>query len=199
MFRMNLVRSDKEQQKGVEIVNVLLAYATAHGSTAEIGERIGDILRAAGVNVVVARIQDIQRIDGYDAFIFGSAIHGGTWLPELTTFLRKSLDEIGKKPVYFWISCIRVMEHDGLQHVMDYYMIPEIMSELNVREKTAFAGKLDLDNVDWNERWTLAARYDGSTWPNNFVGDFRDWKKIADWGTAVTEDILQLQSAKTAS
>jgi menaquinone-dependent protoporphyrinogen oxidase len=177
-------------------MNVLLAYATAHGSTAEMAEKIGDVLRARGLNVVVAPIQDVQHLDGYDAFVFGSAVHAGTWLPELTTYLRKSLSTIGARPVYFWISCIRVMEHDGLQHVMEFYMIPEILNELNVRDKMAFAGKLDLDSVDWNERWTLAARYDGSTWPNNFVGDFRDWKKIEDWANRIAEDALHLQAEK---
>jgi menaquinone-dependent protoporphyrinogen oxidase len=177
-------------------MNVLLAYASAHGSTGEMAEKIGEILKARGLNVVIARIQDVGSIDGYDAFIFGSAIHAGTWLPEMSSFLRKTLTEFGSRPVYFFISCVRVMELDGPQHVMEFYMIPEILASLNVRNKVAFAGKLELSAVDWNERWTLAARYDGSTWPNNFNGDFRNWEKIESWASTVGEDLVQLKTVK---
>lgn len=178
-------------------MNVLVAYASAHGSTAEVAVKIGEGLKAHGLNVVVAPIQDIQNVNSYDAFVFGSAIHAGTWLPEMSTFLRRSLERLEGKPVYFFVNCIRVMEPDGQGHVMEYYMIPEIMNLLNVRQKAAFAGKLDLKNVDWDERWTLAARYDGSAWPNNFDGDFRNWGKILAWANQVAEDIQQIEAEKT--
>ncbi len=177
-------------------MNVLLAYASAHGSTAEIAEKMGEALRSHGLKVVVARVQDVGSIDGYDAFIFGSAIHAGTWMSEMSTFLRRSLKDIGKRPVYFFVTCVRIMELDGNQHVMEFYMIPEILSELNLRHKIAFAGKLALSEVDWNERWTLAARYDGSTWPNNFDGDFRNWDKIDAWTQTVAQDLLQVKTTQ---
>jgi menaquinone-dependent protoporphyrinogen oxidase len=180
-------------------MKVLLGYASAHGSTAEIAKEIGQIVKGYGLDVTVEPIQDVQNIESYDAFIFGTAIHAGTWLPELTTFLRKSLSRIGNKPTYFFITCVRVMEVDGPQHVMEFYMIPEILQSLNVRNKAAFAGKLALNSVDWNERWTLAARYDGSTWPNNFDGDFRDWNKIQSWASKISVDALQLEETKPKS
>ncbi|MBL8119538.1 MAG: hypothetical protein JNJ78_18560 [Anaerolineae bacterium] len=82
-----------------------------------------------------------------------------------------------------------------MEHVLEFYTVPEFMSKLNVRAITAFAGKLDLQNVDWHERWTLSARYDGSSWPSNFDGDFRDWDKIRAWANQIVQDIKTLEIA----
>src|SRR5262249_11686441 len=158
-------------------------------STAEVAQRIGSELKTRGLNTVISPVQDVESVDGFDAFVLGSAIHAGTWLPEMISFLKNHLDKFGGKPVYFFITCIRVMEPDGHQHVMEYYMIPEILNRLHVRQKAAFAGKLNLQTVEWDERWTLAARYDGSTWPNHFDGDYRNWDKIAAWANTIANDI----------
>lgn len=171
-------------------MKVLVAYATAHGSTAEVAERISSILQKRGISATSANVQNVANVDGYDAFILGTAVHAGTWLPDMTAFVKRTAANMDQKPVYVWVNCIRVIEQFGYDHVVEYYMVPEALAGLNVRDKTAFAGKLRLDEVDWNERWTLAARYDGTTWPSNFDGDFRDWDKIAAWADKVASELL---------
>ena len=44
--------------------------------------------------------------------------------------------------------------------------------------------------VDWEERWTLAARYDGAGAPGSYNNDFRDWDLIRAWTSRVAEDLL---------
>lgn len=177
-------------------MNVLIAYATAHGSTAEVAHAIGRVLLENDMQVAVKDIRTVNELEKYDAFIFGSAIHSGAWIPDLTLFIKNNLHLIGTKPVYFFITCIRVMEHNGFEHVMENYMMPDVMSKLNVQDKTAFAGKLVLEETDWNERWSLAARYDGAVWPSNMNGDFRDWERIRAWGTTVAENLRLVTSVK---
>lgn len=176
-------------------MKVLLAYASAHGSTAEVAQRIGKTLSAQGLDVTVVPVQTVSSVADYDVFVCGTPVHAGTWLPEMTNFLKSFRGQLANKPVYFFITCIRVMEQHGYEHVMEFYMIPEVLQKLNVRDTVAFAGKLDLKEVDWNERWTLAARYDGSTWPSNFDGDFREWPKIDTWAEKIAADILTLQQS----
>lgn len=170
-------------------MKVLVAYATVHGSTAEVAQAIGEELKAQGLQVTVEDVNQMQRLNGYDAFVLGTPVHAGTWLPELKEFFKKNIKHILGKPVYVWVTCIRVMERFGREHVMEFYMVPEILDKLDVRDKTAFAGKLDLQNTDWNERWTLAARYDGESWPINFDGDFRDWDAIRTWAHKVAQEL----------
>jgi len=175
-------------------MKVLVAYATAHGSTAEVAERISSALQKHGINATAANVQNLASVEGYDAFILGTAVHAGTWLPDMTAFVKRTAPGMGLKPIYFWVNCIRILEQFGYDHVVEYYMVPEVLSGLNVREKIAFAGKLRLDEVDWNERWTLAARYDGATWPSNFDGDFRDWDKISEWANKIAAELVATKS-----
>lgn len=107
------------------MMKVLIAYATAHGSSSDIARAIGDVLKAHGEQVTVEDVRNITHVDGYDAYIFGSAIHSGTWLPEMKGFLHAYQPQLAGKPVYFWMSCIRVMEQDGMEHVSEFYMCPK--------------------------------------------------------------------------
>lgn len=174
-------------------MNVLVAYATSHGSTTEVARRIGSVLEQNGHTVTVREAQYITDVNGYEAFVLGTAIESGAWLPALTDFVMRFENELSIKPVYVWVNCIRVMEEFGMSHIMEYYMPKELLAKLNLRRITALAGKLDLKSVDWTERWTLSTRYDGHAWPTNFDGDFRDWDKIFDWAISVLKD---LQSVK---
>ncbi len=177
-------------------MKVLVGYATVHGSTAEEAQRIGDVLTNRGHIVTVADVKTLTHVDGYEAFVLGTAIEASTWLPDFKAFFKAFETQMIDKPVYIWVNCIRVLEEYGMSHVMDFYMVPELLTNLNVRSRTAFAGKLDLQHVDWDERWSLAARYDGHAWPTNFDGDFRDWDKIDDWATSTAND-LQLVAVKS--
>ena len=170
-------------------MKVLVGYATVHGSTAEEAQRIGDVLTNRGHSVTVADVKTLTHVDGYEAFVLGTAIEASTWLPDFKAFFKAFETQMIDKPVYIWVNCIRVLEEYGMSHVMDFYMVPELLTNLNVRSRTAFAGKLDLQHVDWDERWSLAARYDGHAWPTNFDGDFRDWDKIDDWATSTANDL----------
>lgn len=174
-------------------MKVLVGYATVHGSTADIAQAIGEELTAQGLQVTVENVTRVQRLNGYDAFVLGTPIHASNWLLEMKEFVKKNIKQMLGKPVYFWVACIRVIERFGLEHVMEFYMAPEILDKLDVRDKTAFAGKLDLQNTDWNERWTLAARYDGESWPINFDGDFRDWEAIRAWAHKVARELQVAQ------
>lgn len=173
------------------MTKVLVAYASAHGSTAEIANAIGGVLKERGLESTVMDVRNVNTISGYDAFVLGSAVHTGSWLPEMKTFVKQFIDTLTKNPIYFWMSCIRVLEQHGEEHALTHYMVPDLTARLNPRLVTALAGRLDLESTDWNERWTLAARYDGVTWPSNFDGDFRDWEVIRAWAGRIADDLGQ--------
>ncbi|HEX2907297.1 MAG TPA: flavodoxin domain-containing protein [Phototrophicaceae bacterium] len=170
-------------------MNVLVGYASAHGSTAEVAEYIGKSLHQQGFKVTVANVEKVHSVDAYHLVVLGTAIHSGSWLPEMTKFINDFQESLMQRPVYFWVNCIRVLEPHGLEHVMEYYMDTDLLEKMNVQDITAFGGKLDLQTVDWNERWTLAARYDGATWPSSFDGDFRDWDKMRQWCGQITKNL----------
>jgi menaquinone-dependent protoporphyrinogen oxidase len=176
-------------------MKVLVAYASAHGSTGEVAEFIGREFTAKGLTVTTVNVNDVQMLGEYDAFVLGTAIHSGSWLPEMARFMIHWEERLAQKPVYFWVNCVRIMEQYGREHVMEYYMRHDILHRIGAHNVAIFAGKLDLKAVDWNERWTLAARYDGATWPNGFDGDFRDWDKIRAWANHVANELSGANAA----
>ena len=56
---------------------VMIGYASVHGSTEGIARRLADRLRAYGHSVDV-RPLTFDALVLYDAFILGSAVHGGS-------------------------------------------------------------------------------------------------------------------------
>jgi menaquinone-dependent protoporphyrinogen oxidase len=178
-------------------MNILIAYATAHGSTAGVAQEIGRVLEERGLNVTVANVKEVRSVKEYDVLVLGSAIHSGAWLPELTSFFHAFEADLPSKPIYFWVSCIRALEQYGEEHVLEYYLDQETLNRLHVRNIAIFPGKLNLESTDWNERWTLAARYDGSTWPSSFDGDYRDWEKVRNWSNRIASELQPVAPAQS--
>jgi menaquinone-dependent protoporphyrinogen IX oxidase len=83
-----------------------------------------------------------------------------------------------------------VLEKDGYEHALKEYVNHRMLDALNIKSVTAFAGRLELNAVDWEDRWTLAARYDGKEPPGSYNRDFRDWHKIRAWAHEVADKLL---------
>ncbi|MEA3312608.1 MAG: flavodoxin domain-containing protein [candidate division WOR-3 bacterium] len=56
-------------------MKVLVAYATKHGSTREVAEKIGEVMKSKGAEVKVANITDKPDPAGYDAVVIGGAVY----------------------------------------------------------------------------------------------------------------------------
>jgi menaquinone-dependent protoporphyrinogen oxidase len=56
-------------------MSILVAYASKHGATQEIAERIAETLRATGGTVEVRPVESAGELAGYDAFVLGSAVY----------------------------------------------------------------------------------------------------------------------------
>jgi hypothetical protein len=54
---------------------VLVGYATAHGSTHEVAERLAADLGRAGLKADVRPLEAVEDADTYGAFFLGSAVH----------------------------------------------------------------------------------------------------------------------------
>lgn len=83
-------------------MNVLVAFASAHGSTEGIANRIADRLRDNGINVQVEELAGLTNLRGYDAAILGSAIRSGRWLAEGSGPLSRYRGDLRNRPVWLW-------------------------------------------------------------------------------------------------
>ncbi len=68
----------------------LVVYASRAGSTQKIGDLIAEGIRISGHEATVIKVSEIKKetdLDGYDAFVFGSATYHGDMMQGMKTLL----------------------------------------------------------------------------------------------------------------
>jgi menaquinone-dependent protoporphyrinogen oxidase len=86
------------------MAHVLVAYASKHGSTAEIAEAIGDELRRANHAVDVTPAQAVMTVAAYDAVIIGSAVYRRRWRREGRRLLSRELGVLRGRALWIFSS-----------------------------------------------------------------------------------------------
>lgn len=164
-------------------MSVLVGYASEHGSTREIAERIADRLRERGHTVEARPLAGAPAADGYGAAILGSAVHGGSWLPDASAYLRANTVPLGGMPVWlFSAGLARVLGGWFEKHVQEPREITELRGVLDFREHRLLAGSLRPEHLPRFGRAVyriMRGRY----------GDFRDWDEIDGWADAIAADL----------
>ncbi|OZG29551.1 hypothetical protein BH683_008925 [Williamsia sp. 1138] len=83
-------------------MRVVIGYASAHGSTASIAERIAERLRDLGHAVDLESFDELASVDSYDCLILGSAVHNGQWLPAAEEAVDNLLIHDALRDKYVW-------------------------------------------------------------------------------------------------
>ena len=79
--------------------NILVTYASKYGATKEIAEKIGAVIRQAGLQVDVLPVKGVNDLTSYRAVILGCAVYIGKWLKEAGEFLKVNEKKPGKASV----------------------------------------------------------------------------------------------------
>ena len=79
---------------------ILIAYATSHGSTREIADRIASRLHASGYGVDCRSVDHVFSVENYSAVILGSAVNGTKWLLDAQKFLDVEAMCLQTKPTW---------------------------------------------------------------------------------------------------
>jgi len=155
---------------------ILVAYATKHGATAEIAERIGEVLRAAGLEADVMPAQRVGDLDAVDAVVLGSGVYAGQWRKEAATFLEANVEELTGLPIWLFSSG-PTGEGDPVE-LMNGWRFPEqlqpLADRIGPRDVVLFHGVLDPQKLNLAEKLVVKAL-------KAPTGDFRDWDAITAW------------------
>lgn len=171
-------------------MRVLVAYASKHGSTQGIADRIGEDLRQDGHQVDVRPAGQAEHAEEYDAFVVGSAAYAGHWVREASRFVRKHQETLAHRPLWFFSSgplgTDRV-DKEGHDLVEESY--PKEAGEfsfLDPRDHHVFFGALDLDELGLTGRILrkMPAARDAIQ-----EGDFRDWEEIDRWAHGIGREL----------
>jgi menaquinone-dependent protoporphyrinogen oxidase len=159
-------------------MKTLVAVASKHGSTMEIGERIGARLRESGLDVDVCPTGQLSSLAAYDAAIVGSGVYMGRWLGDGRDFVEMRATELGRMPVWLFSSgpiTDRVDPGDAADG-------ERLLEAVHGREHRLFAGRLDKDSLGFMERTIVRM-------VRPVFGDYRPWDEIAAWTDSIAHEL----------
>jgi menaquinone-dependent protoporphyrinogen oxidase len=163
---------------------VLVAYGTKYGATAEIAEKIGQVLRDSGLRADVQPADGVDDLRGYGAVVLGSGVYIGRWRKEAVRFLEAHEKALAGLPV--WIFSSGPLGEGEVEELLKGWHLPgkveAIAARIGPRDVTVFHGAVDPDRLNVIERWMLKN-------VASPVGDFRDWEAIASWAAGIAQEL----------
>lgn len=163
--------------------SILVTYASKYGSTKEIAEKIGQVLRQTGLQADVLPVDGIRDLAPYGAVILGSAVYVGSWPKEAVAFLRANEQALVDRPVWLFSSG-PTGEGDPVELVSGWRLPPAlqpIADHIQPRDVAVFHGHINQDRLNLIERWAIKSLV------KKPFGDFRDWDSIAAWATTIAD------------
>ncbi len=174
-------------------MRVLVAYASRHGATQGIAERIAETLRGGGLDAEALPAGRVKDIRGYDAFVVGSAAYMFKWLGDASAFVRRFRSVLAARPLWLFSSGplgTEPTDAEGRdQKVVTIPRgIPELAAELGARDHHVFFGMCERDRrpIGWAERFMTLMPAAREGLPD---GDFRDWPEIEAWASAIAASL----------
>lgn len=156
---------------------VLVSAASRHGATREIGEAIATTLRESGIDADFRPPEQVEVLSDYDAFVIGSAVYAGHWLPDALDLCERI--EPGR-PVWLFSSGPVGPADSKLVKKMwtDPVDLEQVRGTTGAIEHRMFAGKLDRAGIGRAQRAALF-------FFKRLDGDFRDWQLVSAWAEEI--------------
>jgi menaquinone-dependent protoporphyrinogen oxidase len=161
-------------------MTVLVAYASKHGSTRGIAERIAEQLRQLGKEAEARPLDAVDDPGSYEALVIGSAIYYGSWMKEATEWVHRNQTVLAQRPVWlFSVGPLGTEVKDAEQQPKE---MAEFQQAIRPREQRVFFGALDHHRLSFAERMVVKA-------VRAPEGDFRDWQAIEAWVESIAQEL----------
>jgi menaquinone-dependent protoporphyrinogen oxidase len=182
---------------------IQVVVATRHGATSGIADRIAEVLRADGLEVMVADAARRPDPDGFDACVIGSAVYMGSWLKEGLEYLERHQEALAVMPVWLFSSgplpgsTKATQSDDPLEVALGpmegpgsggHRRIAALASAIVPRDHRVFLGAYDRSDPPKSlpERVVRLMPFARSALPE---GDFRDWDAIEAWAHEIASSL----------
>lgn len=169
---------------------ILVTYASKHGATAEIAERIGAVLRAARLWTDVEPVQQVATLTPYRAVVLGSAVYMGRWRAEARRFLQENRAALAGRDV--WIFSSGPTGRGDPETLTKGWTLPSALQDdvevIRPHAVALFHGALDPGDLGFFERWIV--RRVGAP-----EGDYRDPAAIEAWARGIVGALREMPAA----
>lgn len=155
------------------MTHILVAYATKNGSTQEVAEFIGEVLRDDGAKLDLRPARWVSEyLDGYDLVMLGAPLYSGRWHRDAHRFLKRHREELGHVPVWVFGMGARSGSEEAWRRAR--FQLDRALAKrawLSPVASTVFGG-VDPPKPDGGVR-----------------RDMRNWDEIRAWATDVSRSI----------
>lgn len=176
-------------------MTILIAYASKHGATQGIAERLAEKLRAAGQDADARPAATVASLDPYDAFIIGSAVYYGSWQKDASGFVRQHASTLAAHPVWLFSSGpigSESTDREGrdVREAAVPKEIAELTDAIKPRGHRVFFGAMDRSKLGFVDRVIASMpAFPGAE------GDFRDWADIESWAEGIAHELAAVPIA----
>jgi menaquinone-dependent protoporphyrinogen oxidase len=174
-------------------MQVLVAYASRHGATRGIAERVAATLERNGIRTTLQPAGDVRSVKDYDAVVVGGAAYAFHWLKEATGLVRRHRDTLAVRPVWLFSSGplgTDAVDKDGrdVRETTRPSEFAELEAAIHPRDTRVFFGAWDptAKPVGLMERMMRLMPAARNALP---TGDFRDWADIEGWADEIAREL----------
>jgi menaquinone-dependent protoporphyrinogen oxidase len=164
--------------------DVLVVYASKHGHAGEITERIGEALRAEGLNVERRAVADVGGTSpaDYNGAIVGGSLHAGHHQRELVDWVKHHRLALESRPSLFVSVSLTAADDTDEARSATQACIDEFIEDTgwNPTRSAAVAGALQYREYDVFTRvlMRLIARRHGQPTDTSHDYDYTDWEDV---------------------
>ena len=181
-------------------MSILVTYASRHGATRGIAERIADWLRSNGLDADVRPAAEVRDAARYNAFVVGGAAYMFHWLKDATTFVQRNRALRAERPTWLFSSgpvgtdTVDKQGRDILETTVPKEF-PELTMAVHPRGEKVFFGAMDpaAKPVGLAERFVSLMPAGKDALPK---GDFRDWPVIDAWADQIAVDLAATRASQ---
>lgn len=157
---------------------ILIAYASKCGSTADISQKIGEVLSTHNLRVDVKPVGEITDISGYQAVVIGSAIRFGQWLPDGILFLKSNHDALQSIPTAMFTVHMQNTDDSSESRANRELYVKAAREQITPKVEKYFTGMIEMSRLSFLERLVYKA-------VKAKDGDDRDWNDIQAWAESL--------------
>jgi menaquinone-dependent protoporphyrinogen oxidase len=170
--------------------HALIVYATTHGHTGRIAERLAATLATEGITAERHELPGDPPGDvrGYDLVLVGASVHAGHHQREVVEWVTAHREALTEVPSSFFSVCLAAAEEaeDSRAAVRDYLDDFEERTGWTPSRRTTFAGALQYREYSFPVRQVmrLMMRHAGHDTDTGHDHDYTDWAAVEAWARA---------------
>ena len=157
--------------------DVLIVYASKHGSTEQVARGIGEKLRGLGLTTAIEPAAEVEDLSGYRSVLVGGSIYVGRWHHDARNFMKRHRRALERLPfAIFALGPGKDTPEDFAESraQLDHALVG--FPELEPRTRAVFGGVIDPEKLHF-------------PFSHMEKRDLRDWNEVRSWAAALPAEL----------